>query len=376
MKRKIFFYLFFLIALFLVAEIIARAYYYGKPAEKAFASYQLLRDVKHAVFPSKQHMPDARSEYFIRPNISKAVNDTIAMETQKVNNMIYQPWIAFSSPNGDGRYVSVTDRVRNSMPSAAGGTEPDTTRVWFLGGSTMFGLGVTDAETIPAAFVKLWQQRVGRPISVMNYATPLYYSYQELMVFADKLFRGNRPQIVIMLDGLNDGAEPYGAYLRNPYNAPIMQQLLNPELYHYKKDFSYSGWPDSPSRQKVCEQICENYLSNIANMKKLADEYHVQLFCFWQPIPYYNYINRLMDPVCAKGLKPQYDLLYPRIQEKSKQIDYLYYLGDMVNEMKLPFMDSVHYTPAMNEAIAKSMLDSIATFVSVRASHAYSNKPK
>jgi hypothetical protein len=360
MKRKILFYLFFLVALFLVAELIARAYYYGKPAEKVFATHQLLKEIKHAIFRSKPHMADATSQYLIRPAFSKLVNDTIAIETQRVNSMIYQPWIAFSSPNSNGRYVSVMDKVRNSDPSTAGGTVSDTVRVWFLGGSTMFGLGVTDAETIPAAFVKQWQQKIGRPISVVNYGAPLYYSYQELMVFADNLFRGKRPHIVIMLDGLNDGAEPFGAYLRNPYNAPMMQQLLNPELYHYKKDFSYSDWPDSPSMEKTCEHIAENYLGNINNIKKLADEYNIQLFCFLQPIPYYNYRDRISDPVCAKELRPQYDYLYSTIKEESKKLDFFYNLCEMVNDVHHPFMDSVHYTPTMNEFLAKRMLDSIS----------------
>jgi len=376
MRTRLLFYLFFLIAMFLIAELIARAYYYGKPAEKYLATHQLVHDVKRAIFPSKPHMPDARSQYLVRPTVSKLENDTIAMETQRVNSIIYQQWIALSSPNSNGRYVSVMDKVRSSNPSVAGGTEPDTTRVLFLGGSTMFGLGVTDAETIPAAFVRLWKERVDRPISVVNYGTPLYYSYQELMVLADYLFRGHRPHIVVMLDGLNDGAEPYGAYLRNPYNAPMLQQLLNPELFHYKENFSYSDWPDSPSMQKVCEQIADNYLDNISNANKLAREYNFELFCFLQPIPYYNYHDRSNDPVCAKELRPQYDVLYSRIRNKSNEAPHLFHLTDMVNDVHHPFMDSVHYTPTMNEAIANRMLDSISSFASPRAPREAPNKQK
>jgi len=358
MKKRILFYLVLIIALACFAELIARAYYYRKPALSKSAAYQLLKDLKRSMFPEKRRW-DATSMYFVRPNLPKEVNDSIAMQTDAANRLIYQPWISFTSINSKGKYVTVSDQVRNSNPSVSVGVGSDTTVIWFLGGSTLFGIGVTDAETIPASFVRLWQQRSNHPVKVVNYATPLYYSYQELMLFADNLFRGKLPQVLIMLDGLNDCGAPYASYLRYPYSAPRLQQLLNPELYKYPKGFSYAQWPDSPSQQKVSQLIVDHYLENIANVKVLADEYKIRLYCFWQPIPYYNYHNRSTDPFCAKNDNPQYAFIYPRIEDSAKKIDYLYYIGDLINEIRYPFLDSVHYTPKMSEAIAKRMLDSI-----------------
>jgi lysophospholipase L1-like esterase len=314
--------------------------------------------VKRLLFPQRRRW-DRRSEYFFRTTVSRAVNDSIVMETDAANKLIYQPWIAFSCANSKGKYVNAYDRIRNTTPSTCAGTG-DTVEVWFLGGSTMFGLGVTDAETVPAAFVRIWKQKINRPIKVVNYGTPLYYSYQELMVFADNLFRGRIPQMVIMLDGLNDGSEAYSAMTREPYNTSTLQQLINPEMYPHPKGFSSSQIPDSINIETVSDHVCDNYLQNIANIKRIADGYNVQLYCFWQPIPYYHYRNRSRDLFCAKGDKPQYGFMYPYVEQKARQINYLYSLADILNEERYPFLDSVHYTPQMCEVIARHMLDSIA----------------
>ena len=366
MKRRLLFYLIYFVTLGLFAELIARAYYYQKPALSKSAAYQLLKDVKHSIFPEKRKW-DAKSQYFVRPNISKKVNDSIAMETAEAYRLVYWPWVSFASINSNGKYVSTNDQARNSSPSVSTGEGADTLVFWFLGGSTMFGIGVTDAETIPAAFVRQWQQRNRTPIKVVNYGTPLYFSYQELMLFADNLFRGKVPGAVIMLDGLNDCSAPYPAYLRNPYNTPRLQRILNPDLYKKTTFFRYSDWPDSPNRQRVSEIILEYYLENIENVKRLADEYKIQLYCFWQPVPYYHYKNRATDPFCVKHDESQFGFIYPQVEQKASQLDYLYYLGDAVNDVRYPFLDSVHYTPKMCEAVAKRMVDSISVSPQLRS---------
>jgi len=223
----------------------------------------------------------------------------------------------------------------------------------------MFGYNVTDEETIPSAFVREYQRRnTGTSIKVVNYGVPLYYSYHELILLADKLFTGNKPDIVIMLDGLNDCGSPYAALSRNPFNTPRMQQTLNPELYKYPENFTYANWPDSTKIPEASNQIVANYLENISNARKLANEFNFKLYCFWQPVPYFNY-DRSKDPFCARNVKEQFATIYPQIEQKSKEIDYLYYLGNMLQQEKYCFIDSVHYSPRISDLIAKTMVDSV-----------------
>ena len=359
MKKRILFSLIFIALLFLLAELFARAYYYRKPAKSISALYELMRTTKRALFnKSPKKGIDNSNHYLIRPGVSKEVNDSIAAENRIANYSIYQPWIEFRFGNIHGKYVNAFDQVRKSDPeiSAPGG---DPLIVWFLGGSTMFGHNLTDAETIPSAFVREYRQRGGRPIRVVNYGTPFYFSYHELIQLSDNLFRGKRPDVVIMLDGLNEGAAPFASYTRNPFHTPRMQELLNPELYSYPEKFDYYRFPDSTKIQEVSQGIFDNYFENIGNAKKLADQYQFKLYCFWQPVSYFDYPNRASDPICNKKTLKQFDYICPQVKKKAEEVDYLFYLGDMLREAKLPFIDGGHYAPWMCEAIAKRMLDSV-----------------
>jgi hypothetical protein len=356
-KKKFFFGLLFIVILFLLFELFARAYYYRKPAKSSFASYELLRSVKHAITDTRKKI-DNTNHYTVRPQLSKAENDSIAAETRRANYYIYYPWVEFSYGNIHGQYINAFQRVRKSIPDVSSDA-PNPIKVWFLGGSTMFGFNLTDAETIPSAFVREYQKHEGRPIKVMNYGTPNYFSYQELIQLADNLYRGNVPDIVIMLDGLNEGAAPFASYYRNPWNTPQIQQLLDPDLYHYPQGYDYYHFPDSSKIQQVCQKIFDNYIENIASARSLSEAYHFKLYCFWQPVPFFDYPNQAKDLFCSKSPIYQFDYLCPQIKKKSEDINYLFYLGNMLENAHMPFIESGHYTPWMCDSIALRMLDKI-----------------
>ena len=357
--KRVFFGLIFLLLLFLLTELLARAYYYRKTARSPLASYELLRTAKRSIFNSGKKTIDNTNHYTVRPNFSKAENDKVAAETREANYYIYYPWIGFSYGNIRGKYVNASDKSRKTVPEqSAPGNDPF--EVWFLGGSSMFGYNLTDSETIPSAFVRTYQNHGGPPIKATNYGTPNYFSYQELIFLADNLFRGKRPDVVIMMDGLNEGAAPFASYYRNPWNTPQLQEMLNPELYDYPDGYDYYHFPDSSKIKQVSQTIYQNYLENIANAKMLADQYNFKLYCFWQPVPFYDYPNQSKDPFASRWRMYQFEYICPQVIEKAKELDYLYYFGDMLRDAKLPFIESGHYTPWMCEAIAKRMLDSIA----------------
>src|SRR5215831_14156559 len=209
MARKIIYFFIFVFFLFVFAELIARAYYYRKAVESKIALYELIRSVKHSIF--NREKINNTNHYAVRPQLSHAENDSIVAETKRANYYIYHPWVEYSYGELVGKYVNVHNRVRRSVPNVSAPSNSPV-RVWFLGGSTMFGFNLTDEETIPSAFVREYQKRGGPPISVMNYGTPTYFSYQELIQLSDNLFRGEKPDIVIMLDGLNEAIAPFASY--------------------------------------------------------------------------------------------------------------------------------------------------------------------
>jgi hypothetical protein len=356
MARKIIYFFILIFFLFVFAELIARAYYYRKPVESRMALYELIRAVKHSIF--NREKINNSNHYAVRPQLSHAENDSIAAETKRANYYIYRPWVEYSYGELMGKYVNVHNGVRRSVPEVSAPSN-NPIRIWFLGGSTMFGFNLTDEETIPSAFIREYQKRGGPSISVMNYGTPTYFSYQELIRLADNLFRDNKPDIVIMLDGLNEGVAPFASYYRNPVNTPKLQQMLHPDVYHYPKDYDYYHFPDSSKIEEVSNKIFDNYVENISNGRRLATAYGFKLFCFWQPVPFYEYPNRAVDPFSSKAPIYQFSYLCPKVKEQSGKMDYLYYLGDMLQFENSAYIESGHYTPRICDSIACRMLDKI-----------------
>ncbi len=84
--------------------------------------------------------------------------------------------------NGNG--VRNIDRLQNT--------------VWFLGGSTAFGYGVADHESIPAHL----EQRLGRPVT--NLSVRAHTSALENQLLNHYLRIGYRPSLAIFLDGINE----------------------------------------------------------------------------------------------------------------------------------------------------------------------------
>src|SRR6185312_13466875 len=99
-----------------------------------------------------------------------------------------KPWTHTGESEFSGRYVNVSKTgVRSNGPRGEGpaprpGAKPF--RVIALGGSTMWGYGVPDWETIPAHLQRALQARhPGRAVEVVNQGHCFYWSAVELALF-------------------------------------------------------------------------------------------------------------------------------------------------------------------------------------------------
>jgi len=70
---------------------------------------------------------------------------------------------------------------------------------WFMGGSTMWGTGSDDENTIPSIFAK----ETGK--TVLNLGESGYNSFQEFIQLQILLASGYNPKMVFFYDGVNDG---------------------------------------------------------------------------------------------------------------------------------------------------------------------------
>jgi hypothetical protein len=368
-SRKLLFTGILVALVLLIVELCCRAFYYQTLSPlHPVATVQLLKDLRDKF----RHYRDddslsrmlQRNQALVRPYVSREENNEIDRECRAANRAVYEPWVEFAFMDVRSKYVNVIDHRRLSIPDRSDSTAKDPLRIYFLGGSTTYGYDVTDAETIPSAFVRAYQQRYpgSRPIQVFNLGMPFYYSYQELIQLSDRLFRDEHPDMIIMLDGVNDCFEASAAIVPAPIFTPRNRDRITPGDVDNRSNRikDYYKLPDGMTLDSVCTLVANRYLANIRHAHDLTQLYHIPIYCFWQPIPYYNYPNRVNDPICAQSKQERFEKICPRIKDSAARIPYLTFLGDMLqNEKGLPFVDQLHYSPSFNRTIAEKMLDLI-----------------
>jgi len=351
--------------IFLV-EAIASIAEYQIDGKYALATIGLFKGAEKTVHDQKVKKRNYEHEELVRKDSSQKTNQQISDENADANRLVYEPWLEYRNADFAGQFVNIKGLNRLTQPSIAGGTHrSDAVTIFFFGGSTMYGFNVADNETIPSFFTELYQQQFPneRPIKVFNYGIPYYYSYQELLLLTNLLYKGNQPSLVIFLDGLNDCLQANSSVNRQPYYTSAFEQLfLNNDKDTHFNDSSAIMYapPASTDIPGFSEKIVVNLLENFSSIKKISSAFNTKPFFFIQPVPYYHYPNRAKDPICIKNDLPQFNYVYPALQQKSKEANDMFFLGDMLqNEKDYPFIDNIHYSPMMNKKIAQSIGDKV-----------------
>ena len=177
------------------------------------------------------------------------------------------------------RYVNVVDGHRVTYEV----DEPEHT-VWLFGGSTAFGLGQRDAHTIASNIVRQADED-GRRIEVVNFGVSGYANVQEALVFEDRLRAGERPDVAVFLDGVNDLAvaferERYGLFdTSEPLTLAYSEELQ----VEREEDAAARGHTESHDPQRMARLAAEQYGASARRVQSLAEQYDVPLLLFWQP---------------------------------------------------------------------------------------------
>jgi hypothetical protein len=113
----------------------------------------------------------------------------------------YQPYTVWSRRD-HGRLVSLDSE--GNRTTKYGSDEPGAPELWMFGGSTTWGMGVPDTETMPSRLAALFTDW-GLDVHVRNLGKTGFVSTQELLLLIRELQRGRRPEWVVVYDGANEG---------------------------------------------------------------------------------------------------------------------------------------------------------------------------
>ena len=114
----------------------------------------------------------------------------------------WKPYVEWWQRPYRGRFVTIDERGLRPTPGEreAG---PEALRILCFGGSTMMGMGARDTATIPAVLARRLAE-LGHRAAVTNFGQLGHNSTQETVTLQQLLKRGERADIVVFYDGINE----------------------------------------------------------------------------------------------------------------------------------------------------------------------------
>ncbi|HOC57010.1 MAG TPA: SGNH/GDSL hydrolase family protein [Verrucomicrobiota bacterium] len=226
------------------------------------------------------------------PDLGKEDVRTLLWETW-TRPCVFEAFTQFSERPYTGRFVNVSaNGFRHSQNQAAWPPDTNAFNVFFFGGSTAFGYGLPDGQTV-ASFLQAWlRTHVNPRANVYNFGRAYYYSSQEVVLFMRLLTAGHVPSMAVFMDGLNDAV-----YVDD---LPKFSQRVQ-ELMEANKKWMQPSVPASRAQEatgkgmgqdesrELADRVVQRYQANLRTAKALAGAYGVRAAFVWQPVPTYKY---------------------------------------------------------------------------------------
>ena len=302
----------------------------------------------------------------------------------------HSPFVGRRLAPVESRFVNVSPHgFRRSADQAP--WPPDRRRrqvVFLLGGSTAFGFGVQDEETIASHLQALLERSRSsdtRPPAVYNFGLPAAQSTMERILFQQLAAAGHVPDVVIFLDGLNDrwpSHEPLGTTeIRALHDEGKFTTLgsLAVELVRLlplTRAVSRIAWatglrragevaPDVHAEGYV-EMVVERYLTNVRMSRAVARELGVRPLFVWQPVPDYAYDPALhrfgpLDTPELRARRAVYEEMSRRWRSGALADDFAW-CAEVGRDATEPlYVDIVHYTGAMSRRVADCIAEALGT---------------
>jgi hypothetical protein len=286
--------------------------------------------------------------------------------------LIYEPYTQFAEAPFRGRFVNVSEAGFRLIQDQ-GPWPPDkkNLNVFVFGGSTTFGYGVADGETIPSALQQKLRAQAAQRVCVYNFGRGHYYSTQERILFNSLLSADIVPDVAVFIDGVNEfyyrkDAPEYSTHLMRVVNENFLARRKPGEEAKIADIVRKSPAPGT-GQVEVAMAICRRYLRSREMIEAVANARGVKTVFVWQPVPTYKF-DLKFHPFADKdfGRHALSGMGYRQMallrQTNAPRVEELW-LADMQEGAREPlYVDAFHYSPKMCERIAAE----IARFMSER----------
>lgn len=302
----------------------------------------------------------------------------------------YVPFRVWGLTEWHGKYIN-TDQSemgiwrRTLNPTSNTCDQARRRNIWVFGGSTVFGTGAPDWETLPSYLSRDLNDAGTGCVVVSNFGVEGYVVMQELILLIEQLKAGRHPDVVIFYDGFNDATLARNApapssshfefdtikariegsvfgrfdFMERSYSMRVAHALLG----YFRGDRSQP--PVTESYTRVAAPL-DAFEANLQVANALGQAYHFKFYDFWQPallygkkplVPFEEQIARLDADAAADRIHSRtIAAVYREAQDRAQKDHSFIYLGGLFDSTQQAiYIDEVHTGPLGNELAAKAV---------------------
>ncbi len=297
------------------------------------------------------------------------------------------------------------NRVTWHPPHRAVSAERPVVRLFMIGGSTLWGTGVRDDYTLASLIARHFTDHPAYELDVTNLGQIGYVNTQELLLLYQLLRRGQRPDLVIFYDGVNEVFTAYqdgiagltqseffraqefsilGSSVgrKRLYRIALRTALMNTGLADLVKLLSGKDDPNllphdikpSPALTYLAppqdfegidaleRDVVDMYLFNVQVERMLGERFKFRPLFYWQPTVFSKnelapFERRLLpgDPTRAEFFRGT----YKKMAEVAAANGIADISGILNNRHQLDFIDPYHLNESANQIVAERMASDI-----------------
>jgi hypothetical protein len=341
--------------------------------------FLLLNLVLYAIFYARRYRLDkllfADNDLFSQayPGWRKEDVKTLISESYGGHPFVYEPFVEFTETPFRSKFLNIDPAgFRVSKNQAPWPPRLEANDVFVFGGSTTFGFGLPDDETIASYLQECAaaNHSVER-VAVYNFGREGYFSSQEVILFQQLLNAGFVPKVAVFIDGLNDfGSAAYGEPVSSEQlrrfmegrpdsgpleDVPVIRAAHRLADRWTKPSENATDYAD----REVLEGVVHRWLANKRMIEVIAHGFGVRPIFVWQPVPTYKYDvqyhflfhSKLMFGVFAR-CRSGYPLMED-LRAQGKLGPNVLWLADMQQDRRENFyVDGIHYNAAFSKEIA------------------------
>jgi lysophospholipase L1-like esterase len=285
----------------------------------------------------------------------------------------YDDFVHFRELPFQGKYVNVSEAgFRVSKNQGPWPLQSSNVNVFVFGGSTTFGYGLPDYQTIPSYLQEELSGALKRPICIYNFGVGWYYSTQERIFLERLVSAGHKPDIAIFIDGFNDcwryddtppWRESFETVLNQGARHTIESLIAPTPTGRLMRGLARKTGKINPNfiqdrNEKIIRQI-DRYLRKKSLIDGMCRELSITPIFVWQPVPRYKYDMKYylfqLYPGSYDEQLHGYGQMLKYYQQGLCGSNFLWCADLQQNEKECLYVDQNHYTAKLCKLLAQGI---------------------